>query len=360
MEDALAFGGACISLLNHADRVKCACLAQLVNVIAPIMTETGGPAWRQTIFHPFAQMSRFGRGSVLRARSNRETYAASYYDPRGADDQSFPIPAAPYLKLAAVAGEAGGLSLFLSTATCRSRWRSASRRAASAGLALGRRSSCGTTIHGGEHQGGARPREAGGAEGGHRRRGQDAHGAGAGVVERHLLRMRDGGDKGGRAGLQRKEPRNGRSSVSGSGQTRRHRGGGCAARKRRTHVPARQSRKAVRCGEGAVLARAHQDPAATSQARPVERQPDQRGAGAAAINHRHQYPDAGGGRLCSPKTGRASKGQQKICAARFDEIIIALDTESPPQEECHRGGDAARPLYELQVARRAVYARPRA
>ena len=52
MEDALAFGGACISLLNHADRVKAACLAQLVNAIAPIMTETGGPAWRQTIFLP--------------------------------------------------------------------------------------------------------------------------------------------------------------------------------------------------------------------------------------------------------------------------------------------------------------------
>jgi len=59
-EDALAFGGACISLLNHADRVKSACLAQLVNVIAPIMTETGGPAWRQTIFFPFAHISRFG------------------------------------------------------------------------------------------------------------------------------------------------------------------------------------------------------------------------------------------------------------------------------------------------------------
>ena len=57
MEDALAFGGCCISLLNHADRVKAACLAQLVNVIAPIMTETGGPAWRQTIFWPFAQLS---------------------------------------------------------------------------------------------------------------------------------------------------------------------------------------------------------------------------------------------------------------------------------------------------------------
>src|SRR4029079_1118647 len=82
MEDALAFGGACISLLNHADRVKCACLAQLVNVIAPIMTESGGPAWRQTIFWPFAQWSNFGRGRVLRTKVECETYAASYDDPR--------------------------------------------------------------------------------------------------------------------------------------------------------------------------------------------------------------------------------------------------------------------------------------
>jgi alpha-L-arabinofuranosidase len=113
MEDALAFGGACISLLNHADRVKAACLAQLVNVIAPIMTETGGTAWRQTIFHPFAQMSRLGRGRVLRARVECDTYGATYYDPRGPQDLYFPIPAAPYLKLAAVANEcSGGLTLF--------------------------------------------------------------------------------------------------------------------------------------------------------------------------------------------------------------------------------------------------------
>ena len=113
MEDALAFGGACISLLNHADRVKAACLAQLVNVIAPIITETGGPAWRQTIFHPFAQMSRLGRGRVLRARVECDTYGATYYDPRGPQDLYFPIPAAPYLKLAAVANESsGGLTLF--------------------------------------------------------------------------------------------------------------------------------------------------------------------------------------------------------------------------------------------------------
>ena len=95
MEDALAFGGACISLLNHADRVKAACLAQLVNVIAPIMTETGGPAWRQTIFYPFAQFSHFGRGRVLRAEVDSPTYAASYYDPRGATTSTSRCPRCP-------------------------------------------------------------------------------------------------------------------------------------------------------------------------------------------------------------------------------------------------------------------------
>jgi alpha-N-arabinofuranosidase len=67
MEDVLVVGGMLITLLNNADRVKIGCLAQLVNVIAPIMTAQGGPAWRQTIFHPFAQASRFGRGTVLRS-----------------------------------------------------------------------------------------------------------------------------------------------------------------------------------------------------------------------------------------------------------------------------------------------------
>jgi alpha-N-arabinofuranosidase len=113
LEDALAFGGACISLLNHADRVKVACLAQLVNAIAPIMTQPGGPCWRQTIFHPFAQMSRHGRGRVLRAVVDCATYAASYYDPRGAADLYFPLPAVPFLKLAAVEDPASGaLTLF--------------------------------------------------------------------------------------------------------------------------------------------------------------------------------------------------------------------------------------------------------
>ncbi len=65
-EDALVVGGMLITLLNRADRVKIGCLAQLVNVIAPIMTAPGGGAWRQTIFYPFAQASNLGRGTVLR------------------------------------------------------------------------------------------------------------------------------------------------------------------------------------------------------------------------------------------------------------------------------------------------------
>lgn len=66
VQDALLVGGALICLLNHCDRVTAACIAQLVNVIGPIMTETGGPAWRQTIFHPFALVARFAKGHALR------------------------------------------------------------------------------------------------------------------------------------------------------------------------------------------------------------------------------------------------------------------------------------------------------
>lgn len=65
--DALVVGGLLITLLRHADRVKAACLAQLVNVIAPIMTEPAGRAWRQTTFHPFAIASRLARGTAYDA-----------------------------------------------------------------------------------------------------------------------------------------------------------------------------------------------------------------------------------------------------------------------------------------------------
>ena len=107
MKDALAFGGACISLLNHADRVKAACLAQLVNAIAPILTETGGPAWRQTIFWPFADFSQLGRGTVLRAGSIRRPMPRATAIRAARTTLGFPMPAVPYLKAAAVQSEGG-------------------------------------------------------------------------------------------------------------------------------------------------------------------------------------------------------------------------------------------------------------
>ncbi|MBR0098742.1 MAG: alpha-N-arabinofuranosidase [Treponema sp.] len=63
--DALAFSGMAITLLNHADRVKVACLAQLVNVIAPVFTEPGKGAYKQSIYFPFRDISVYGRGTVL-------------------------------------------------------------------------------------------------------------------------------------------------------------------------------------------------------------------------------------------------------------------------------------------------------
>ena len=79
MEDALVVGCMLITLLKNADRVKIACLAQLVNVIAPIMTEKGGAAWRQTIFYPFMHASAFGRGVVLAGPVSSGKYDSKEY-----------------------------------------------------------------------------------------------------------------------------------------------------------------------------------------------------------------------------------------------------------------------------------------
>jgi len=64
-EDALLVGCLLITLLKNCDRVKIACMAQLVNVIAPIMTETGGASWRQTIYYPLMHAANNGLGTVL-------------------------------------------------------------------------------------------------------------------------------------------------------------------------------------------------------------------------------------------------------------------------------------------------------
>jgi alpha-N-arabinofuranosidase len=77
--DAVVVGNLLISLLKHSDRVQSAALAQLVNVIAPIMTEPGGPAWRRSIFFPFATTSRLARGSALDVRLEAPAYGTATY-----------------------------------------------------------------------------------------------------------------------------------------------------------------------------------------------------------------------------------------------------------------------------------------
>ena len=77
-EDALLVGSMLITMLRHADRVKVACLAQLVNVIAPIMTSDTG-AWRQTIFYPYMHASVYGKGTVLMTQIKAPVYESRTY-----------------------------------------------------------------------------------------------------------------------------------------------------------------------------------------------------------------------------------------------------------------------------------------
>ncbi|SFV18828.1 alpha-L-arabinofuranosidase C-terminal domain-containing protein [Bradyrhizobium arachidis] len=74
MEDALAFGGACISLLNHADRVGVACLAQLVNGIAPIMTKTGRCVAQDHLLSFCAYEPLWSRKTFARARATEDMF----------------------------------------------------------------------------------------------------------------------------------------------------------------------------------------------------------------------------------------------------------------------------------------------
>ena len=77
MEDVLQVGGILNTFIRRSDVVRIACIAQLVNVIAPIMTEPGGAAWRQTIYYPFLFASKHGRGTALQLAVDVPTYDAA-------------------------------------------------------------------------------------------------------------------------------------------------------------------------------------------------------------------------------------------------------------------------------------------
>ncbi len=73
LEDALLVGGFLNTLLRQSDRVRVACLAQIVNVIAPLVTNESG-VLRQSIYYPYAWALRYARGRVLDLAVESETY----------------------------------------------------------------------------------------------------------------------------------------------------------------------------------------------------------------------------------------------------------------------------------------------
>ena len=79
-EDALMVASLINEFVRNSDRVKIACIAQLVNVIAPIRAERGGPVWRQTIYWPYQMASLYGRGEALRVQVDGPTYDAHVAD----------------------------------------------------------------------------------------------------------------------------------------------------------------------------------------------------------------------------------------------------------------------------------------
>jgi alpha-N-arabinofuranosidase len=75
LEDALVCAQYLNAFIRHADVVKIACIAQVVNIIAPLLTKKDG-LLIQSIYHPFAMMAQSARGKSLRPALTCPTYAA--------------------------------------------------------------------------------------------------------------------------------------------------------------------------------------------------------------------------------------------------------------------------------------------
>ncbi len=110
LEDALLVGGFLNTLLRQSERVRVGCLAQIVNVIAPLVTSETS-VLRQSIYYPYAWALKCARGKVLDLQIESETYPIRAEGLRAdfaRDDQ------VPYLDAAATFDPADGqVSLFL-------------------------------------------------------------------------------------------------------------------------------------------------------------------------------------------------------------------------------------------------------
>ena len=77
LEDALVVAGFLHSFVRHADCVKVANLAQIVNVIAPLLTR-GDDLLIQSIFYPLEMFARRRHGTALRVAVDGPTYGSLY------------------------------------------------------------------------------------------------------------------------------------------------------------------------------------------------------------------------------------------------------------------------------------------
>ena len=73
LEDALVVASFLHSFIRHADCVKIANLAQIVNVIAPVLTQ-GDEMLVQSIFYPFEMFSKRRQGVALKGAVEGPTY----------------------------------------------------------------------------------------------------------------------------------------------------------------------------------------------------------------------------------------------------------------------------------------------
>ena len=76
--DSLVLGGLGITLLNNVDTVEIACLAQLINVIAPITTVRNGGLFKQGTYYPFYMLSKYGHGMTMKAVVDAPVYESEY------------------------------------------------------------------------------------------------------------------------------------------------------------------------------------------------------------------------------------------------------------------------------------------
>jgi alpha-N-arabinofuranosidase len=110
LEDALLVGGFLNTLLRQSDRVRVGCLAQILNVIAPLTTNATS-VLRHTIYYPYAWALKYARGRVLDLRVDGESYpikAAGLRPDFARDDR------VPYVDVSATLDPATGqLAVFM-------------------------------------------------------------------------------------------------------------------------------------------------------------------------------------------------------------------------------------------------------